>query len=119
VSLDCRTCGACCISDFAGAPAGYVALDAKDITKLSPRYRRMYVVDNIGRCLDGSTEDGMRLATKETKDGTVCVALRGSVGSRVSCAIYGRRPKDCSMFRVGGLTCLEARRVAGLGEVAT
>ncbi|MGK3981239.1 YkgJ family cysteine cluster protein [Sorangium sp. So ce118] len=97
-ALDCQRCGACCgpTEDY----PTYVDLFAGDVGRLPPRYR-LHVI-------------GSSLATKETSSGTVCVALRGSVGKRVSCAIYESRPTLCRRFERGSKACREAREYAGL-----
>lgn len=45
-----------------------------------------------------------------------CVALRGKVGVRVSCAIYEHRPAACRAFVPGSALCLEARKAAGFKD---
>jgi len=49
-----------------------------------------------------------------------CIALRGTVGERVECSIYGRRPSPCRAFASdaanghGDVSCGDARRLHGL-----
>lgn len=49
-----------------------------------------------------------------------CVALSGTIGQSVSCAIYQRRPSPCRAFApeaaagVGDIACANARRLHGL-----
>lgn len=49
-----------------------------------------------------------------------CVALQGTVGVRVACAIYDRRPTPCRAFARdaaaghGDMSCGDARRLHGL-----
>ena len=43
-----------------------------------------------------------------------CVALRGNVGSNVSCEIYDSRPSPCQEFQVGGELCLRSRQKHGV-----
>ena len=98
--LDCRRCGACCAPEF-DSPV-YVTLRPKDLVRLEPRWRAR----NVGR---------ESLLTRLDSEGhCVCVALRGTVGKRVSCAIYERRPDECRMFSAGTPECLRAREQAGL-----
>jgi Fe-S-cluster containining protein len=99
-SLDCRTCGACCAPQI--NDAFYVGISATDIARLTHRWRERHTahgailtkLDPVGRC--------------------VCVALRGAIGHRVSCAIYARRPDECRTLTAGSKECLAARRQAGL-----
>jgi Fe-S-cluster containining protein len=106
---DCRGCGACCISD--DDDDVYVDLTADDVRRFSPAFRRRAVVDKRA-----STEDPwMSLRTKHDESGNcVCVALRGTIGSRVSCGIYERRPDGCRTFKPGSAACRQARRDAEL-----
>lgn len=98
--FDCRTCGACCAPQRNDAV--YVGVTAADIARMTPKWRASHVardalltkLDPVGRC--------------------VCVALRGAVGQRVSCAIYARRPEECRSFTAGSKECVAARRQAGL-----
>ncbi|HEY3358019.1 MAG TPA: YkgJ family cysteine cluster protein [Polyangia bacterium] len=99
-ALDCRTCGACCVPEI--TLPFYVGVTAKDIARLTPRFRSRHVargsiltkLDRIGHC--------------------VCVALQGTVGRRVSCTIYARRPDACRQLEAGTRACLKARRQAGI-----
>ena len=104
-TFDCRTCGACC--GPGSDEESYVSLEDEDVARLSTRYRRQ-VFPQRGLCY------GRALTTKRTSSGCVCVALRGTVGQRVSCAIYERRPLACRVFCRGGRDCLDARRAVGL-----
>ena len=98
--LDCRTCGACCAAQRNDAV--YVGVTAADIARMTRTWRERHVardailtkLDPVGRC--------------------VCVALRGTVGQRVSCGIYTRRPEECRKFTAGSKECLAARRQAGM-----
>lgn len=99
--LECRRCGACCGPRY--DEETHVDLDRADLRRLSPRFRRLHV-------LQPSCESAGSIRTKRNHNGVVCAALRGSVGSRVSCAIYDRRPKGCRAYRPGSRDCLETRR---------
>ena len=100
LSLDCRTCGACCAPQRNDAV--YVGVTAADIARMTRLWRERHVardailtkLDPVGRC--------------------VCVALRGAIGQRVSCTIYERRPSECRSFTAGTPECHKARRQAGL-----
>lgn len=98
--LDCRTCGACCSPERSDAL--YVGLTKLDLARLTHRWRSrntaqdaiLTKLDPVGHC--------------------VCVALRGTIGHQVSCAIYERRPDECRRLTAGSRDCLSARRQAGL-----
>jgi hypothetical protein len=98
--LDCRRCGACCMPEL--RLPFYVGLTGADLRRLTPRSRARHVgraslltkLDPVGRC--------------------VCIALRGTVGRGVSCAIYPRRPRACRRLTAGSAACRRARRQAGL-----
>ena len=92
--FDCRTCGACC-GPLDDAPA-YVALSARDAARLPAPYATDAVVRD---------DDGSALATTRCGGATVCVALRGTVGEAVTCAIYDDRPRGCRLFRPGSRIC--------------
>jgi len=98
---DCRSCGACCGPPYV-APT-YVDLTALDAARLSAAQRRAYVAP-------GTTA----LKTAHTGDGIICVALRGRIGTRVSCAIYERRPDACRRFKPGSRACRRLRAYAGI-----
>ena len=84
--FDCQACGACCVE------AGAVILDeADDVPAALVQH-----VANL-RCM----------ATEGTS--FRCVALLGTVGRRVGCGIYGRRPDVCRSFDAGSDECLSAR----------
>ena len=98
--IDCRTCGACCAPEV--RLPFYVGLRDADLRRLTPAWRGRSVgrgslltrLDPVGRC--------------------VCVALRGTLGRRVSCTIYPRRPGPCRRLTEGSRACRKARRQAGL-----
>jgi Fe-S-cluster containining protein len=103
---DCQACGACCGPARDGDK---LPLRAKDVGELSTHYQRLHVIYEV--------REGTKyfLNTKETEhSGLLCVALRGQVGKRVSCSIYGRRPKQCRDFKPGGRHCKWWRRWRGL-----
>jgi uncharacterized protein len=99
-ALECRSCGACCVPEIT-APF-YVHVVPADARRLTLRWRERHLareslltkVDPVGRC--------------------VCVALRGTVGRRVSCTIYPRRPTACRRLRRGSAECHKARQQAEL-----
>jgi Fe-S-cluster containining protein len=48
-----------------------------------------------------------------------CVALKGEVGSEVSCSIYEQRSSTCREFEAGSEACHRARSMHGLPELDT
>lgn len=108
-NLDCRACGACCISPYSDPT--YVSVTADDLARMPDRWRL--------RVLGSATEDaGGELVTRVSiprrgplKDAEVCacVALRGSPGKQVSCWIYEARPEVCREFKPGSVACHAAR----------
>jgi hypothetical protein len=104
--FDCQACGACCgpSTDY----PTYVDVDENDLARLTPHWRKAHVFEDDDRT-QGS------IATKyDPKGNVVCVALRGTIRGRVSCGIYGRRPRLCRIFVVGSKDCLAARQEHGL-----
>lgn len=99
---DCQACGACCGPPYV-APT-YIDLTRDDVRRLPRGYRLRYVTKNSAPALQ----------TKTTEDGIVCVALRGRIGTRVSCAIYERRPDACRRFLPGSRKCLALRAYAAI-----
>ena len=107
--LDCQTCGACCRA------SSYMDLiprrpfvdmtdtEAQEIEEKHPGLVTLTVPS-------GWTFDPERfvMAIKPGEHGR-CVALRGTVSKKVSCAIYESRPATCREFEPGGEQCLEAR----------
>jgi hypothetical protein len=99
-NLDCRTCGACCAPEL--RLPFYVGLKPADLRRLTPGWRDR----NVGR--------GSILTRLDPVGNCVCVALRGTLGRRVSCGIYPRRPGPCRRLTLGSRSCHKARRQAGL-----
>ena len=103
--LDCRACGACCCNGAENRREGvedWVEV-ADDETIAKQRRGAALVVKNA----DGVMH--MRLV-----DGGRCIALRGSIGRRVSCSAYDVRPRPCRRVQAGDASCLRARADAGL-----
>lgn len=112
--LDCTLCGACCVADY--DCESYVNVNVDDFARLTERERRLLVRE------DGLTYAGdvvlRSLSTKYDRRGNCrCKALRGTVGRRVSCSIYDRRPRVCSRFKPGSKACLVAREESGIISV--
>ncbi len=107
--LDCTRCGACCIADY--DDVSYVDLDDADYRRLTDREKRLLVHD------DGATFTGdaqlRSLLTKHDRRGNCrCKALRGTIGRRVYCSIYERRPRACVRFEPGSPGCRAAREAS-------
>jgi Fe-S-cluster containining protein len=106
VTLDCRTCGACCCNRDENRDEGladYVEVTKRDALFLVPDLLEQYAVKN---------EDGawhLRLTSTQR-----CVALEGQLGRRVTCSIYALRPSGCRRVQPGTAECLEARAERGL-----
>jgi Fe-S-cluster containining protein len=99
-ALDCRTCAACCAAEVPSPM--YVGLTPLDEARLDPRFRARHVAR------------GALLTRLDPSGRCVCVALRGTVGRRGSCAIYERRPDECRRLEPGSADCLRARTQAGI-----
>ncbi|HET6584767.1 MAG TPA: YkgJ family cysteine cluster protein [Nannocystaceae bacterium] len=105
MTLDCRTCGACCCNGAENRREGvdeWVEVGGDETIAKQHRGAAL-VVRNAGGVLH------MRLV-----DGGRCIALRGSIGRRVSCSIYDVRPRPCRRVQAGDASCLRARADAGL-----
>ena len=99
-ALDCRRCGACCAPEL--RLPFYVGLGPADLRRLTPRFRDRHVAR------------GSILTRLDPGGSCVCVALQGTLGRRVSCRIYARRPGPCRRLTLGSRSCRKARRQAGL-----
>lgn len=108
-SLSCTSCGACC-----GPPGDYLPywagqLTVKDVLRLPVSYQNKIVQDD---------NNALLLPTRITKkNGVQCIALEGTVGQAVACAIYPDRPACCRDYKPGSDRCLEARERAGIDPV--
>jgi uncharacterized protein len=101
----CTTCGACCVTyrvsfhrhELDSEPGGWVPAAFTEMMK-----------DGCV-CMRGTKYRPRR-----------CLALRGSIGVDVSCAIYPQRPSPCRTFTPeagaghGDAACGDARRLHGL-----
>jgi len=113
---DCTACGVCC-----RAPPNQMAwadIYEDDLARLTPYFIRKHVrrrtafqmlVEELTLRPSYFTVDAIH--TKGNHNGTVCVALRGTIGKRCSCSIYARRPDVCRNFEPGCPSCLRARRI--------
>lgn len=105
MALDCQVCGACCRNGAENQREGVVDwVEVADDEAIAKRQR--------GAALLVRNAEG-RLHMKLV-DGGRCIALRGSIGRRVSCSIYEVRPRPCRRVEPGDPSCLRARADAGL-----
>lgn len=110
--VDCRTCGACCVSPQ-DTPYGWADVSTDDADRMSTRVRLKLV--NTG---GGWQFNECRLSTPTTWSDELNVApcsfLRGTPGKRCSCGIYETRPDVCRKLRPGSRACRESREMLGL-----
>lgn len=121
-SATCRSCGACCVSHE--DQETYCDVTAADEKRLGKRFVRLHVLrsgpfDMLAAAVDGAEIPPGAIATewRRQKAGphagyemNACVALRGSVGSRVSCSVYANRPRACRVaVKPGDRVCREIR----------
>jgi hypothetical protein len=100
--LDCKTCGACCVSK--SGSKRHASLEPEDVEAIPPSLRLVH-----------QDADGSWTRTKvNAQEQTVCAALTGTVGGNCQCSIYGNRPTVCRIFEAGSTECLKARKVLGL-----
>jgi hypothetical protein len=104
--FECRTCGACCCNPPENRAEGfteYIEVDERaPLWKKPDLVRRLVVYSEEG-------EPHLRLHP----DGR-CLALRGRVGSQVTCTIYADRPTPCRSVESGSDLCRRYRRARGL-----
>lgn len=103
--FDCTTCGACCASnDVANVE---VRVGDKTPRELTVLRRGKWQTDVTGQLQEG-------LCLMRRVEGR-CVALVGTIGQRVACIVYDRRPRVCVQFKAGTAACLKARAQHGVG----
>lgn len=123
--LDCRMCGACCVSIY-DQPA-FCDVTEADMKRMGmPLVRKQVmfasVVDSLAAALLGDqtfVEAAIRTKWKKMWVGPLkgidvcaCVFLRGSVLNRTSCAIYEKRPYTCrNAVKPGTRLCKDIRRL--------
>jgi hypothetical protein len=106
VTLDCRTCGACCVNLPANRAEGFVAwveVAEDDAILAHADLVRKHVVH------DAAGVPHLRLAA----DGR-CLALRGALGRDTRCAIYRERPSPCRRVQPGDASCRRYRHEHGI-----
>lgn len=87
-SEDCLSCGACCAFKWSWP---IFKRDRSDASKIPKEMQR---------------EDYPLMKTENNR----CIALKGIVGSCVSCSIYFDRPSACRQFTPNSELCIEARK---------
>ena len=104
-AADCRSCGACC---WGGEDSGdgIASVEPADRERMGPRRVRLHV---LGEATAAAWKP-QRLGVLAGHKALVCSALRGSLFSRVSCAVYAVRPEVCRRYEPGSRRCLDARR---------
>jgi len=120
---DCRSCGLCCVAMY--DQESFCDVESEDLERLGVRWVRRNVLfssllDRMCSRIDGAQWPLGAIMTRSrvVKAGPmkgctvcICVALRGSVGNRVSCRVYDKRPKVCHEAVVpGDRTCRSLRR---------
>ncbi|MBZ0116180.1 MAG: YkgJ family cysteine cluster protein [Sandaracinaceae bacterium] len=106
MTLDCTRCGACCVN-----PRENEAEGVRAWVEVGPREPLLGRRDLV-RKLVVTSEDGQ--AHLRLDVGGRCLALRGALGRKVSCAIYALRPAGCRRVQAGAPDCLRYRAERGL-----
>jgi Fe-S-cluster containining protein len=104
VSYDCRSCGACCTNPDENRREGteeWVEVEPDEALLRRRAAAGLVVYNEAGAA-------HLRLA------GQRCAALRGTLGRRVTCAIYGHRPRACRRVEAGSPRCRQYRRERGI-----
>jgi len=105
MTLDCRSCGACCVNLPSNRAEGFTAwVEIEDGDAI---LERPDLVRKLVRDIDGVPH--LRLAP----DGR-CLALRGAVGREVDCSIYHERPSPCRHVQPGDPLCRRYRHEHGV-----
>ena len=105
-SLDCTTCGACCVNPQENEAEGFrqwVEVGEREpLRKRKDLMRRLVVVEADGAAHLRLNDDGR------------CQALNGAIGRRARCTIYSQRPQACRRVQPGDRDCRRYRREQGL-----
>lgn len=108
-TLDCQKCGACCVA------SAWSGGDFEPFAEVSEhegaRIQKALPMSVVRVRPTGWTfqEPTLAMEIKNDRYGR-CVALKGTVGRKVSCSIYRARPAGCRDFEPGSERCLEIRR---------
>jgi Fe-S-cluster containining protein len=112
-SFDCRACGACCTNAEENRREGYrdwVEVVPGDELLLPPERLPAHLRRAAARLVVHNQAGAPHLRL----EGERCLALRGRLGRRVSCAIYEIRPRACRRVEAGGDRCRQYRRERGI-----
>lgn len=112
--FDCRSCGACCISENG---KHHIEISERDVLRFAPRTRKMHVLTTPV----SETEQRYHLrvlpppATPQMfVDSITCSLLEGAIGDGCKCSVYNQRPQACRDLEPGSKACLKAREGVGL-----
>lgn len=105
--LDCQRCGACCKNLPSNRAEGFGYW-----VEIAPEDRLLTRADLVRKHV---TRDRHGVPHLRLTHDDRCLALRGAIGGRVSCAIYHHRPSPCRRVQPGDASCLRARAEQGLG----
>jgi hypothetical protein len=105
VDLDCQHCGACCHNSAENLREGSRDWIEVDSDETLVRRRRAAAL------LVRGADDRLHM---KLVDGGRCIALRGSIGARVTCSIYDVRPRPCRRVQPGDPDCMRARAERGV-----
>jgi Fe-S-cluster containining protein len=105
-TLDCETCGACCMNPPGNEAEGFrtwvEVKEGEPLLKRRDLVKKLVVVDADG-------DRHLRLDATGR-----CLALAGAPGRKVSCKIYALRPHPCRRVQPGDRDCLSYRAARGI-----
>ncbi len=110
--IDCQKCGACCLASAWSPSAAlrpFADVQDNEVKRIERRLPLSVVpVQPFGFAFQTVT-NAMAINRRDRRGR--CVALKGTVGRKVSCSIYSVRPEGCVDFEPGSERCLEIRRM--------
>lgn len=124
---DCLTCGICCVAPY--DQEAYADVTAEDCKLLGRSWVFRNVMfpslfDNLLAAIDsqrlvfGAIKTKWRLQRSgplKGRSACTCIALRGTLGKKVHCSVYDKRPMVCQKAVVpGDRTCRRVRREHGI-----
>lgn len=104
MTLDCRTCGACCTNLPSNGEFPWWVEIADDDAILA----------RADLCSKHVVRDAAGVAHLRMASDGRCLALRGALGRRVECGIYHHRPTPCRRVQPGDALCLRYRAEHGI-----
>lgn len=109
---DCQACGACCVS-LETESDGIATVTDEDLARMSPRTRRLHVLQENGRSPETKTKMlAQRSGLAAGLRVCACSAFSGNLFVKTSCSIYEERPAVCRTFEPGSVRCRRAREFA-------